>query len=581
MHTKKTRPISQRLGFLSGMLLLLMTVVGTMGYKTSSELAKRLYSISEVYLTAVDSMSMVDMMHDGIRANAFSAILFAQNHEKELLAKAKTEADEFKKNIIANLAILDSLPLSDELKAALKEANSGLGGYLASTAAIVDLAVAGKVGGALAAVPAMQKEFKVLEESLGTLGDNIAKESKSASQVGDAQGQIMLSATITIFGLIIGLLLSLSVVRRINQEFAAIIGDLGKESKNLANSADRVTQSSKIIAAEVQQQASSLHETASCLDEMAAMAKMSSDKSGELERSAQQNLDSVASGQHAVEQMLESMSTISSTNDKVVLQVEDNNNKITEIVKMMGEISNKTKVINDIVFQTKLLSFNASVEAARAGEHGRGFAVVAEEVGNLARMSGTAAKEIADLLGNSVSRVEEIVSQSKSKVDLIIVQSRANIASGVVVAKQCDESLQSILKQSNAVTEAISTISQAMKEQTTGAVEVQKALRVLNSATVRFEDAAQTNQKVSVDLLSQATNMGHITTQLQALSAKSRDTTENTSAKSASVSTVAGIETANKSATAHDTPTDGADQESLGHSSSEDGEQGNDTRNAA
>jgi len=40
--------------------------------------------------------------------------------------------------------------------------------------------------------------------------------------------------------------------------------------------------------------------------------------------------------------------------------------------------------MNDIVFQTKLLSFNASVEAARAGIHGKGFAVVADEVGNLA-----------------------------------------------------------------------------------------------------------------------------------------------------------------------------------------------------
>ncbi len=51
------------------------------------------------------------------------------------------------------------------------------------------------------------------------------------------------------------------------------------------------------------------------------------------------------------------------------------------------DIGDKTKVINDIVFQTKRLSFNASVEAARAGEHGKGFAVVAEEVGNLAQMS--------------------------------------------------------------------------------------------------------------------------------------------------------------------------------------------------
>ena len=65
----------------------------------------------------------------------------------------------------------------------------------------------------------------------------------------------------------------------------------------------------------------------------------------------------------------------------------ESNKEIQEIVKVIAEIGNKTKVINDIVFQTKLLSFNASVEAARAGENGKGFAVVAEEVGKL-RVAG-------------------------------------------------------------------------------------------------------------------------------------------------------------------------------------------------
>ncbi|RYZ87541.1 MAG: hypothetical protein EOP04_11470 [Proteobacteria bacterium] len=48
-------------------------------------------------------------------------------------------------------------------------------------------------------------------------------------------------------------------------------------------------------------------------------------------------------------------------------------------------------IINEIVFKTQLLSINASIEA---GQHGKGFAVPAGEVGNLAQMSGNAAKEI-------------------------------------------------------------------------------------------------------------------------------------------------------------------------------------------
>lgn len=102
--------------------------------------------------------------------------------------------------------------------------------------------------------------------------------------------------------------------------------------------------------------------------------------------------------------MIHSITEISESNDRIMSQVADGNRKISEIVQVISEIGNKTKVINDIVFQTKLLSFNASVEAARAGEHGKGFAVVAEEVGNLAQMSGNAAKEISDMLNGSVSR---------------------------------------------------------------------------------------------------------------------------------------------------------------------------------
>ncbi|MHA0111674.1 methyl-accepting chemotaxis protein, partial [Klebsiella pneumoniae] len=80
---------------------------------------------------------------------------------------------------------------------------------------------------------------------------------------------------------------------------------------------------------------------------------------------------------------------------------EDANSQLQSISNIIGEISAKTNIINDIVFKTQLLSFNASIEAARAGQHGRGFAVVAEEVGNLAQMSGNAAKEIRALLEDS------------------------------------------------------------------------------------------------------------------------------------------------------------------------------------
>jgi methyl-accepting chemotaxis protein len=106
------------------------------------------------------------------------------------------------------------------------------------------------------------------------------------------------------------------------------------------------------------------------------------------------------------------------------------NENMADIVKSIAEIKTKTNVINDIVFQTKLLSFNASVEAARAGEHGKGFAVVAEEVGALAAMSGNASKEIAQLLDGSLSRVTVLADETKQRADGIAIGSALKRSGG-------------------------------------------------------------------------------------------------------------------------------------------------------
>lgn len=182
-------------------------------------------------------------------------------------------------------------------------------------------------------------------------------------------------------------------------------------------------------------------------------------------------------------------------------QINQSNEQMTDIVRVIQEIGNKTKVINDIVFQTKLLSFNASVEAARAGEHGKGFAVVAEEVGNLAQMSGNAAKDISSMLGESIQKVEAIVQDTKVKVESLVAQGKGRVEAGVNVARQCGEVLNEIVSDVTSVSGMAKEIASASQEQSIGISEINKAMGQLDQVTQQnasaSEHAASAAQKLS------------------------------------------------------------------------------------
>ncbi len=152
-----------------------------------------------------------------------------------------------------------------------------------------------------------------------------------------------------------------------------------KESRTLQENASTLSSSSM-------SQASALEETAASIEELTSTVKTNSQTAGDMSKKGEHLKISVETGLGLVNQTVEAMNGINNST-----------NAVNEAIE----------IIDQIAFQTNILSLNAAVEAATAGEAGKGFAVVAQEVRNLASRSAEAAKEIKNLVDSATSKANE------------------------------------------------------------------------------------------------------------------------------------------------------------------------------
>jgi methyl-accepting chemotaxis protein len=287
----------------------------------------------------------------------------------------------------------------------------------------------------------------------------------------------------SLMGLLIAILLSTLVARAIARDLQTLADELGGSSLEVTNAADSVSNNGKSLSTATTNQSATLQETVSAIEEISSMVSKNSENASQSQQTASQSLSNAENGKVLIEDLISEVKEIQKGTAELFQTVEDGNREMNKIIGLISEIETKTKVINDIVFQTKLLSFNASVEAARAGESGKGFAVVAEEVGNLAAMSGKSAKEISDLLASSMQMVNEIINSIKSKVESQTDESRKRVERGIEVGLKCGENLTVILDGAQRVNAAVSEIALASREQATGVTEVTKAMHQMNTIT--------------------------------------------------------------------------------------------------
>ncbi|EQC45384.1 methyl-accepting chemotaxis protein [Bacteriovorax sp. Seq25_V] len=295
-------------------------------------------------------------------------------------------------------------------------------------------------------------------------------------------------AIIALLTLVISVLFSI----QLNKQLTNISNGLKEESDSIDQVARKLSSISESLSSSTTQQASALQETSSSVEETSAMIERNSQNARESIKISHKSQQSVNEGKDSINRMMTSIQDIANSNTEIVNQIDESNKELENIVRVINEIGEKTKVINDIVFQTKLLSFNASVEAARAGEQGKGFAVVAEEVGNLATMSGNSANEISEMLEKSIQQVETTIKHSKERIANLVGQGEQKVKSGLKIADECISIFDHIVFDVNKVTEMVEEISTASGEQSNG-------VREINLAVTELDSVAQQNSTMSQD----------------------------------------------------------------------------------
>lgn len=231
-----------------------------------------------------------------------------------------------------------------------------------------------------------------------------------------------------------------AMVRHLRQ----IVADVKRVAQNVSERGHTMNAHTQIMRNRAMQQAASMTQASSSMEEMAINIRQNADNAAQMEMLAMKSAEDTLKSEQAV----------------------------ADTVNAMREIVKRTSIIEDIARQTRLLSLNATIEASHAEEYGKGFAVVAAEVRDLAESSQNAAEEITELTG-----------------------------SGIAIAERAGDMLKRLVPDIQQTAAIVQEISAATKEQTKGVEQINSAIQELDAVTqqnsVTSEELAASAEELS------------------------------------------------------------------------------------
>lgn len=261
---------------------------------------------------------------------------------------------------------------------------------------------------------------------------------------------------------------------------SGVIRQIEMSSRQVADGSEKMSGNSMTLSQAATEQAATVEELNASIVEISGNITANAESAGKAKELADDCRKMVDEGNVKMSDMLHAMEEINETS---------------------SQIANIIKTIEDISFQTNILSLNASIEAARAGEAGKGFAVVAGEVGQLAGKTAEAAKNTTALIKTSLHAVENgtvMANETASMLSKIVRETddTAKVIDHIAAAsKEQADSVKQILTGMDQISTSVQMTSGSSAECAASAEELSAQAAVLLQLVERFKVADEKADK--------------------------------------------------------------------------------------
>ncbi len=344
------------------LILVISAIIGTIEFIIATIISK-------------DIVNNLSLVHHGLN-DFFDVISYKKETAKEIIINTQDEfytiATDINKNINSSVELINhNKEVLEEANDILQKVSNGFYGYKIPHHNNVSPDVKDLIININKMLDETKHKFTILNNALEAYGRyNFEHTIPKKNELG-------------LYGDFGSLVASTKLIGNNVSEFLAMILNTGDK---LNNDTSTLNKSATELSNASNMQAASLEETSASLEEV---TKNILDNTNNAKKMAQYAQDLTSSSQKGKELA-----------SKTLLSMDDINDQVSAINEAIN-------VIDQIAFQTNILSLNAAVEAATAGEAGKGFAVVAQEVRNLASRSADAANEIKALVGTAISKTNE------------------------------------------------------------------------------------------------------------------------------------------------------------------------------